>query len=405
MRFEVPKRSLVGVVKPLDLRPARDPRREVDRALSNPSGATIEELAGPRSKVAVVVTDYTRPCPDKLILPLVLDRLWSAGVKPQKVVVVVGTGAHRPMTQAELEERFGRLRVAVVNHNPHKNLVWLGKTRGGGDVYLNRRVAGAELVIGIGVVEPHQYAGFSGGRKLIAVGVAGEPTIAHTHQPKFIDHPLARPGNLKGNPFHLELLEIASRANFRFAVNVVLSPQHKLVGCFAGEPRESFELAARFASRMYVRPVGRAADGVVLGVGHPKDVDLYQASRGITYSCIGAGTPVRQGGAAILVAECREGVGNPRFERVLKEAKTPEEVLSRASGGLKPGEQRAYVLAKALQRVRAVVVGSRISQRELGQMFFGWAKTVEEALESLALGEVLVLPYSLLTIPILGRRG
>lgn len=405
--FEVPKANLLGIIEPLDIKGVADLKAEIKRALAKPLGKPLRKLARPGQRVAIVVTDHTRPCPDHLILPVVLEELRAAGVSPKDIVVVIGTGVHRKMKPAEMCAKFGKLDVEVVNHDPRRDLVYLGETRTGGKVYINRKVAEADLVVGVGLVEPHQYAGWSGGRKLVAVGVAGEQTIAHTHQPRFIDHPQARPGNLAGNSFHRELCEMARKTRLQFVVNVVLNARQELVGCFAGDPIKSFERAAKIARHICVRPVPQQADILVLGVGHPKDIDLYQASRGVTYACAGARPAVRRGGIVILAAACPEGVGDVRFERLLKRAESPAEVVAKSKRRFEPGEQRAYMLARVLKRVRVVVAGSALPARELCGLFLESVPTVQQAL-ACAFGvlgrdsKVLVVPHSLLTVPVVG---
>ncbi len=405
--FDVPKANLLGVIEPLKVKAVPDPKAEVKRALAKPTGKPLNKLAKRGQRVAVVVTDHTRPCPDRLILPFLLAELKAAGIEPEDITVVVGTGVHRKMKPAEMRAKFGKLDVEVVNHNPRGDLVYLGKMRADGEVYINRRVAEADLVVGVGLVEPHQYAGWSGGRKLVGVGVAGERTISHTHQPRFIDHPRARPGNLIGNPFHRELLEMAGKTNLKFTVNVVLNAKQELVRCFAGDPTRSFEEAAKLARKICIRPVPGRADVLVLGVGWPKDVDLYQASRGVTYACAGVRPVVRRGGIVILAAECPEGVGDVRFERLLKGAKTPTQVVAEGERRFEPGEQRAYMLARVLEFARVVVAGSALPARELCKLHLESVPTVGRAL-AYAFGvlgrnaKVLVIPHALLTVPSVG---
>jgi nickel-dependent lactate racemase len=409
--FEVPKANLLGIINPFGMRGAAKPADEIRKALLDPIGTgCLSELLKPHQKVVIVVTDHTRPCPDSLILPLLLNELEAAGIRPPNITVVIGTGMHRPMREDEIRARFSVAgKVRIVNHNPldPNGLTYLGKTSTGGRVFINTHVAEADFVIAVGVVEPHQYAGFSGGRKLIAVGVAGVETIAHTHQPRFIDAEGTRLGKLEDNPFHHELVEVASRTNLRFAINVVLNAEKQLVGCFAGEPNESFKRAVKLARRICIRPVKRQADILILGVGHPKDINLYQASRGVTYAYFASKPAIREGGIIILAAACPEGTGDSRFENFLKRAQKPREAIAKGKRlGLKPGEQRAYMLARVLENVRITVAGSALSPKLLQRMFLDFSPTVEGALEK-AFGElgkdtkVLVIPYSLLTIPIL----
>jgi nickel-dependent lactate racemase len=412
IQFDVPKENFIGIIEPSHAKVVPNPAAEIRRALDNPiGGEELKKLAGSGKKIAIVVTDYTRACPEDIILPILIDDLQAAGVDLKNIVVVVGTGAHRPMTEEEMQEKFGVLdRVQVLNNEPfnEEKLVYLGKTSTGGPIHINSEVASSDFVIAVGVVEPHQYAGFSGGRKLVAVGAAGIHTITHVHQPKFIDARGTRLCGLEGNPFHQELVEIAGKTNLKFAVNVVLDAGHKLVRCFAGDPTASFEEAAKLACELYVQKVPERADILVLGVGHPKDVDLYQSSRGFTYAYFASKPAVTEGGIIILATPCPEGTGNAAFENLLRRSRTPSEAVKKGKEiGFEAGEQRAYMVAKVLEHAKVVVVGSSIPQKVLQEMFFDSAKTVDEALaKALKIAgknaKVLVIPHSLLTIPMVG---
>jgi len=412
VQFEVPKENLIGIVEPSHARVAPNSAAEIRRALDNPIGCEpLKKLVGSGKKIAIVVTDYTRACPDNIILPILLDDIEAAGVDLKDVTVVAGTGAHRPMTEGEMREKFGVSdRVRVVNNEPfdEKKLTYLGKTSTGGPIYINSEVAGADVIIAVGVVEPHQYAGFSGGRKLVAVGAAGIKTITHVHQPKFIDAKGTRLCSLEENPFHQELVEIAKKTNLKFAINVVLNTEHKLVRCFAGEPTTSFEEATKLACKLYVQEVQEPADILVLGVGYPKDVDLYQSSRGFTYAYFASKPAVKEGGIIILTTPCPEGTGNLAFENLLRHSRTPSEAVKKGKEiGFEAGEQRAYMVAKVLEHAKVIVVGSSIPSGVLQEMFFDSAKTTDGALAKAfkiagKSAKVLVIPYSLLTIPMVG---
>jgi nickel-dependent lactate racemase len=408
IQFDVPKENLIGIIEPSHAQIASNSAAEIRRALDNPiGGKELKKLVEPGKKIAIVVTDYTRVCPEDIILPMLLDDLEAAGVNLKDIIVIIGTGVHRPMTEKEMQEKFGVLdRVSVINNEPfnEEKLKYLGKTSTGGPIFINNEVASADFVIAVGVVEPHQYAGFSGGRKLVAVGAAGIQTITHVHQPKFIDAEGTRLCSLEGNPFHRELVEIAGKTNLKFAVNVVLDARHKLVRCFAGDPTASFEEAAKLACELYVKKVPEGADILVLGVGHPKDVDLYQSSRGFTYAYFASKPAVKEGGIIILATPCLEGTGNAAFENLLRRSCTPSEAVKKGKKiGFEAGEQRAYMVAKVLEHAKVIVVGSSIPQKVLQEMFFDSAKTVDEALSKAFKiagknAKVLVIPHSLLTI-------
>jgi nickel-dependent lactate racemase len=268
---------------------------------------------------------------------------------------------------------------------------------------------GAELLIATGIVEPHQFAGYSGGAKTVAVGAAGEDLIAFTHGPAFVDHPGSRLGRVEGNPFQHIIQEAGRRAGLRFIVNVVLNEEHQVLRVAAGEPRAAFLDLVAFARTVYEMPVPHAFDMVIGGVGHPKDVNLYQASRAPTYLFFAPTPVVRRGGYLIIAARCQEGagtgVGEQRFLAAMRNAPDVRSILVDARrNGYPPGQQRAFLLAKALEHARVVIVGSECPDLVADCKMIP-AATVEEAVSLAARGsgpeaEVLVVPRALLTLPV-----
>jgi len=217
---------------------------------------------------------------------------------------------HRPSTPAEKAAKLGEhiaARYRVLDNEPQNPnaLVDLGLTPEGVPLQVHRAVCEADLVLATGIVEPHQYAGYSGGCKTLAVGAAGEPLIAHTHGPAFVDHPATRLGRIEGNPFHAAVTEAARRAGLRFILNVVLDDDGRVLRVGAGHPEAAFADLVAFARSVYETPIPHQYDIVIGGVGHPKDANLYQASRAASYLFF-APTPVaRPGGYYIIPARCQ----------------------------------------------------------------------------------------------------
>jgi nickel-dependent lactate racemase len=278
---------------------------------------------------------------------------------------------------------------------------------------MHRAIVEADLVLATGIVEPHQYAGYSGGSKTLAIGAAGEPLVAYTHGPEFIDHPGTRLGRIDGNPFQEAVTEVARRANLRFIINVVLDDDKRVVCVRAGEPEETFQELVSFAKSIYEVPIPHQFDIAIGGVGYPKDTNLYQASRAPSYLFFAPTPVVRPGGFLVIPARCEEGVGSgvgeQRFLAAMRNAPNIQYILEDArQNGYPPGQQRAFVMAKVLEQVHIVIVGSECPDLVAACKMIS-AATMEDALSlaSNELGkscEVLVVPHAMNTLPIVRTK-
>ena len=399
--------------------PLEYPAAEVERALAGPLGSPrLRELARPGDRVCIVYTDPTRACPDALLVPPLLAELQAAGVRDADITLLCGTGLHRPSTPAEKIARLGPAivnRYRVLDHaaQDENSLVYLGMTESGAPVWVNRWVAGADLVVATGVVEPHLYAGYSGGRKTVAVGAAGEPTIAFTHGVRMADEPGTRLGQIEGNPFHATLVEVAARAGLRFILNVVLDDDKRVLRVTAGDTELAFQDLVRFAKSVYEVPITQQYDIAIGGVGFPKDANLYQASRAPSYLFFAPVPVVRKGGFFIIPARCEEGagegVGEQRFLAAMREAPNVQFILDDArKNGYPPGQQRAFVMAKVLEESNVIIVGSECPGLVRDCKMIP-AATMDEALQiaSAQLGpacDVLIVPHAMLTLPVLQQK-
>jgi nickel-dependent lactate racemase len=397
-------------VKPLD-----DVEMAIAEALADPiDSPPLRELAEPGHRVCIVFTDITRASPDHLLVPALLRELEAAGVRDEDITLLCGIGMHRPSTYQEKAIKLGQAVVdeyRVIDNEPQNEavLVDLGLTEGGVPVSAHRVAVEADLLIATGLVEPHQYAGYSGGRKTVAVGAAGEALIAHTHGPAFVDHPGTRLGRIEGNPFHEAVTEAARRAGLDFILNVVLNDEKRVVCVKAGEPVETHRWLVDFARSIYEVPITYQYDVAIGGVGYPKDANLYQASRAASYLFFAPTPVVKSGGYLVVPAPCEEGagegVGEQRFFEAMRDAPDVQAILCDArEQGYPPGQQRAFVMAKVLEEARVVIVGSECPE-VVSACQMTPAETVEEALALAAreLGdelEVLIVPHALLTLPV-----
>ena len=379
-----------------------DPRAAAERAMADPHGPPLDEVASPDDDVAVVVTDVTRSVPTETLLSVLLEDLPVPG---ERVTVVLGLGLHRPMTDAEIEAGLGEFADLAINHDPDA-AVRVGEVPGvregldGCELRVHPAVADADLVLSTGVVEPHQYAGFSGGAKTVVIGAGGEPLIRYTHGPDVLSLPGVRLGRVDGNPFRETVDAAGDVAGPDFCLNVAAGGGG-LLAASAGQPRPVVtDLAERARAALSVSlPSDVAYDAVVAGVGAPKDANLYQASRAATYVVLGDRNPVRPGGRLVLPAllpeGAGEGTGERRFYERLSGAESPGALYEELREGYEPGAQRAFVVARALQDHDVYVTDSR-SPEVVESCLMHAREHVVDAVEPGS--DVLVVPKALSTL-------
>jgi nickel-dependent lactate racemase len=415
LTFDLPAGMRGTIVESQPMPPIRDVHAAVAQALGEPvQSSRLRDLAAPGDTVCVVFTDITRASPDHALVPPLLAELAQAGVRDEDITLLCGIGMHRPSTSGEKVAKLGAdvvSRYRVIDNEPQNPaaLVDLGRTESGIPLSVHRAAYEADLLLATGIVEPHQYAGYSGGRKTLAVGAAGEAMIAYTHGPKMVDQPGTRLGRIEGNPFHEAVSEAARRAGLRFILNVVLDDNKQVVAVRAGEPTAAFQELVKVARQLYEVPVPRQFDVAVGGVGYPKDANLYQASRAASYLFFAPTPVVRPGGFYIIPARCDEGVGEGAgerrfFEKMRDASDMPSLLEELRRTGYPPGAQRAFVMAKVLEVNPVVIVGSEIPDLVWEAKMIP-ATTMAEALvlAAKALGpelDVLVVPHALLTLPI-----
>lgn len=385
-------------------------------ALDHPIGSQpLRELARRGDRVCIVFTDTTRASPDHILVPALLSELEQAGVRDEDITLLCGIGMHRPTTREEKVAKLGAAvesRYRVIDNDPQNPEVILdcGVTTDGVPVHLNREVIESDLLIATGIVEPHQYAGYSGGYKTVAIGAGGESLIAYTHGPDYVDHPGTRLGQIDGNPFHDAIAEAGQRAGLRFILNVVLDDEKHWLRVSAGEPEQAHNDLVTFAKSIYEVPISHQYDIAIGGVGFPKDVNLYQASRAPSYLFFAPTPVVRDGGAFIIPARCEEGVGagigEQRFYRAMCDAPDIQFILDDARrNGYPPGQQRAFVMAKVLEKTSVVIVGSECPDL-VKECKMIPASTMREALDIACTRmktdpDIIIVPHAMLTLPVI----
>jgi nickel-dependent lactate racemase len=315
--------------------PLADAPSAIAKALDAPiASPPLVELARGNRSAAISICDITRPAPNREVLPPLLARLEAAGIPHEGITILIATGLHRPASDAEIREICGEEIASgyrVLNHHARElsEHRYLGETAAGTPVYLDERFVSADLHLTLGFIEPHLMLGFSGGRKLIAPGLAAQETIQVLHSPRFMRDPRAVEGSIAANPLHHELLEIARLARHDFLVDVALArgtPRRPIAAVFAGEPVAAHQQGVEFVSRVMLETLDQPADAVITtAAGYPLDLTFYQAVKGIT----AAAHIVKPGGKILLLAACEEGVGGLEFSRMLREALPDHEFMEK----------------------------------------------------------------------------
>jgi lactate racemase len=383
----------------------------LDRALDQPIGSKpLAALAADKKTAAISVCDITRPAPNWLTLPPLLRRLHDAGIPVDGVTILIATGLHREATSSEINAILGAeiaSKYRVVNHDAralaqHR---WLGATGRGIPVYIDERFMAANLHITLGFIEQHLMLGFSGGRKLVAPGLAAQETIKVIHSPTFMREPKATEGSITDNPLHAQLLEIARMAGHHFMLDVTLTQSREISGIFAGDPVEAHAAGVEFLRTTSLERLSGLADAVITSAaGYPLDLTLYQTVKGLT----AAQHIVKPGGRILIMGECAEGVGSPEFagkvagfsdyDRFLEEIRSAEVEID---------QWQLEKLALTGQKNELFFFVPGISNEKLGNLasraFPDWKAAVAAVLEGLPKGARVALvpegPYVYARIP------
>jgi len=402
----IPTKNYLGNIEPKEKPSVKDAKAEIERALNEPIGTQrLSETAKKGDKAAIVVNDQTRATPSHLMILPILDELNMAGVKDEDITIIFGCGTHRAATTEEMKTLVGEealQRVKAVSHDcKAKDLTYLGRTKKyGTKVYVNKIFAEADLRILTGDIGLHYYAGYGGGRKSVLPAVSGEETIQHNHA--MILHPKARTGILEDNPIHEDMVEAAELAKPNFIVNIVTNSKRELVRAFAGDIHQAFYEGVKLVDEMYKVPIEKRADMIVVSSGgHPHDIDLFQAYKGLDNAL----EAVKRGGVIIFVAECPEGHGNQVFYEWMTRFKELKDMETEIKRHFQLGGHKAYFLLKALQRAQIILVSTMPEYYATGVFKLRTARALNDALRDAFNitgkdGKVWVMPYGNITLPV-----
>lgn len=399
------------VIEPLFVPGLQDEARSIQAALRSPIGKPpLKDLVTPQDTVAVVFSDITRPMPNDRVLPVLLDELAQAGVPDNQIVLINALATHRKQTDEELERMLGReivCRYHVIQHDAwdDANLVEVAPNRAGRMVRVNRFYREASVRILTGFIEPHFFAGFSGGPKAVLPGISDAEAVMDNHNAVMIADPNSTWATIEGNPIWQEMYGIASATQPTFVLNVTLNRDKAITGVFAGDLKEAHKAGMDFVKRKAMQPVQEPFDVVITSnSGYPLDLNLYQAVKGMS----AAAQVVRQGGDIIIAAECWDGIPtHGQYARLLREADSYEDLYNHImTPGFRSQDQwQAQVQAKIQMKANVHVYAGGLTAEELRE-----AKVIPCASIEATLAEILarnpqatiaVLPEGPQTVPYL----
>ena len=380
LKAGIPTRNLAYVLSRQDVKGLENEREVIVSSLRSPIGCpSLRDCVNKNDKVVILVTDNTRACPDDRLVPPILAEL-EGKIPNENVTIIVALGLHEPLDKQELIKKLGRNIVEnynVMNHDINQT-VNIGTTSRGTPIDINTKVVEADFRISTGFIEPHLFAGFSGGRKIIAPGVFSQRAAYKNHGYKMLEHPCARAGILKGNPVHEDMVEQARMAKLNFIVNVLLNKKREITHVVAGNFIKAHERGCEIERNMAEVTVDRKVDiTITTNNGAPLDLDLYQSVKGMDT----ASQITRDGGIIIMASSCSSGVGPRTFKELHASAKSPKEILQKIRREEPVGVQWQNQVLARIQLKNEVYLVSGLEDGIVGDMMITPIQTIEEGLE------------------------
>lgn len=408
----------VDIIKPFHQEAIRKPIKALQSAIRNPINShSLEKVIQSKKKikrVCIVVSDATRPVPSSLILDALVKELNKYKINDEKINILIATGLHRKTRQEEKERIIGRKllsRVNVIDHNAtdDSSLIDLGKTSDNIPILINKCYINSDLKILTGYVEPHFFFGFSGGRKSIVPGIAGEETILQNHSAQNIHSEFARFGIYKENPMHKISMEIAQKVGVDFLVNVCINEDHKITIIGSGDYIKAHERLIENQLNKVFKKIDKPYDIVICGNGgYPLDLNLYQAVKSMAIGEMG----VKKGGTIISVNELSDGigVGQDNFKELIFSGMNPSEIYKKVLNKEieVPDLWEIMILARVLMKSEIYVV-SELEKKDLGNIGLKYAESIREAIERGLKkhgrnARILILPSGPQILPLLNRK-
>jgi len=401
VKLNIDAENIIGVLEPNKVETGLTGEAEVRRALSEPiASPLLHRIVKKGEKVAIVTSDITRPMPSKVVLPPLLEELYAAGVSNEDITIVFALGSHRKHTEEEMkylvgEEIYGKIKCIDLDT---RDCVPLGATSAGTPVNIFRPVVEADRRICLGNIEYHYFAGYSGGAKAIMPGVATREAIQCNHSMMVLDE--AKAGAIETNPVRCDIDEVAKLVPIDFILNVVLNEKKEIIKAVAGHYIEAHREGCRFLDSLYKVEIKERADIVIVSAGgYPKDINLYQAQKALD----NAKHAVKEGGVVILLASCKEGLGENVFQQWMTTASHPDELIERIKKKFELGGHKAAAIGMVLKKARVFLV-SDLDDDFVRSIFLEPYKDLDSAIKEAMRqvgkeAKVIVMPYGGSTLP------
>lgn len=401
LKFNIDEKNVSNVLLPNEVELDLTGVEEVKRAMDNPiSSSKLKDIVKAGENVVIVTSDITRPMPSKIVLPVVIEELNSAGIKDENITIVFALGSHRAHTEDEKkylvgEEIYERIKCIDSNSTEY---IHLGITANGTPVDINKEVAKADRRICLGNIEYHYFAGYSGGAKAIMPGVSTRAAIQANHS-RMVEEE-ARTGNIKTNPVRIDIDAVEKFVPIDFIVNVVLDSSKKIIKAVAGHYIDAHREGCRFLDSFYKINIKEKADIVITTPGgYPKDLNLYQAQKALDNSK----HAVKDGGIIILVASCKEGLGEKVFEQWMLNFEKSEDMIEEIKRNFQLGGHKAAAIAMILKKAKIFLV-SELEPDFVRSIFMEPFSDVQSAVDA-AFNEkgdnakVILMPFGGSTLP------
>ena len=407
LHFILPEGINPTIIEPCNVPSHKDPLGLATRVINNPIGKFDWDEYSSASSASIAVCDKTRFVPYGVLLPPLLTRIMELGISEDSIKIIIGTGLHPTITSSEFTQFLPKeivARYCVLCHkaDERKNLKYLGETSFGTPIRINRDYIQSDLRISVGVIEPHQFIGYSGGVKTASIGLAGRKTIHSNH--KMMSSPNAAIGRFYNNPARKDVEEIGKTIEVNFALNGILNNKSKVVNVLFGEPIEVMKEGIRSAAKIFSIKVESPYDLIIASPGgYPKDINLYQSQKAFAHASLA----VKEGGTVILAAACSEGSGSESYEKWMKGMRSHQDVISRFNKeGFRIGPHKAMQISKDIQKAHLLLV-SEMTPESVRNLLLQPFATLEEAL-SFAIqqlpkqAKIGIMPRASSTMPIFG---
>jgi nickel-dependent lactate racemase len=384
--ISIPEERVRGVLIPGEsqINSGKSQALIVQQALENPiASKRLRELVVGKQNIVLIASDHTRPVPSKIITPLILYEI-RLGNPHAHITILISTGTHRASTREELIDKFGQQIVdnerIVIHDSVKSEVVSIGTLPSGGEILINKLAVEADLLVSEGFIEPHFFAGFSGGRKSVFPGITNRQSVMANHCAEFIAHPKCSTGVLEGNPIHEDMLHAAEAAKLAFIVNVVLDERKNIMAAFAGH-----FIAAHLSGTNFIKSfaeVSRQPADIVISTngGYPLDQNIYQSVKGMTT----AESSCNPNGVIILLVECRDGHGGKSFFETFSNDKSLEEIeaeiITRNRDETVVDQWESQILVRVLLKHQVIMV-TEASKEMINTFRMHYASTFEEAIE------------------------